>query len=227
LLRRLATNPDFITTGVTGVATERGDHAGPPASVSWVGVGGRARPRKMNRMPHETRLCPRGVEEAQGPHWYVVYTKPHQEETAQVHLQRKGLDTFFPRLRLPSPRRHRRHIIPLFPNYLFVQLHIPDDYTVVRWAPGVKHLVGSEGIPTPLDMTVVEFLRQRSAPDGISPARVSLTVGAGVRLVSGPFAGLMGIIENPPNAKGRVKVLMHLLSRQVRVEVPVDVVAKG
>jgi transcriptional antiterminator RfaH len=180
-------------------------------------------------MPHE--LCssssPRGVEEAQGPQWYVVYTKPQQEETAQAHLQRKGLATFFPRLRLPYPRRHRRHIIPLFPNYLFVQLRLPDDYHAVRWAPGVNHLVGSEGIPTPLDGTVVAFLRQRSAPGGISLARVSLPVGLGVRLVSGPFAGLVGIIENPPNAKGRVKVLMHLLSRQVRVEVPVEVVAKG
>ena len=178
-------------------------------------------------MPHETRSCPRGMEEAPGPQWYVVYTKPQREEMAQFHLQRKGLATFFPRLRLPYPRRHRRHIVPLFPNYLFVQLRLPDDYHVVRWSPGVNHLVGSEGIPTPLDGTVVAFLRQRSAPDGISPARVSLPVGSGVRLVSGPFAGLVGMIENPPDAKGRVKVLMQLLSRQVRVEVPVDAVATG
>ena len=178
-------------------------------------------------MTHETCSGLRGVEEAHGPHWYVVYTKPHQEDTTQLHLQRKGLDTFFPRLRLPYTRRDRRPIIPLFPNYLFVQLRLPDDYHAVRWSPGVKHLVGCDGIPTPLDGTVVEFLRQRSAPDGISPARVSLTVGSGVRLVSGPFAGLVGIIENPPDAKGRVKVLMQLLRRQVRVEVSVDAVAKG
>jgi transcriptional antiterminator RfaH len=167
------------------------------------------------------------MEEAQGPQWYVVYTKPHREETAQFHLQRKGLNTFFPRLRLPYGRRNRRHIVPLFPNYLFVQLRLPDDYNVVRWSPGVSYLVGFNGIPTPLDVTVVEFLQQRSAPDGISPARVSLTVGSGVRIVSGPFEGLVGIIENPPDAKGRVKVLMQLLSRQVRVKVPVDAVGKG
>jgi transcriptional antiterminator RfaH len=160
------------------------------------------------------------MEEAQGRHWYVVYTKPHQEERAQLHLQRKGLATFFPRLRLPAGRRTRRQIVPLFPNYLFVQFRLPDDYEAVRWAPGVKYVVGHEGIPTPLDSAVVDFLQQSSTPDGISPARVRLTMGSEVRLVSGPFVGLVGIIEHPPDARGRVKVLMHLLGRPVRVDVP-------
>jgi len=167
------------------------------------------------------------MEETQGLHWYVVYTKPQREDMAQLHLQRKGLDTFLPRLRLPCGRHHRRPIVPLFPNYLFAQLRLPDDYNVVRWAPGVKHVVGCEGIPTPLDGAVVAFLRQSSTPEGIALARVRLRVGAEVRLVAGPFEGLVGIIENPPDAKGRVKVLMHLLSRQVRVEVPVEAVDGG
>ena len=45
--------------------------------------------------------------------------------------------------------------------------------------------------------------------------------------MSGPFEGLVGIIENPPDARGRVKILMQLLSRQVRVEVPVAAVDGG
>jgi len=167
------------------------------------------------------------MEKAQGQHWYVVYTKRQREDMAQAHLQRKGFDTFFPRLRLPHGRRDRRPIVPLFPNYFFARLRLPDDYNVVRWTPGVNHVVGYGGNPTPLDETVVEFLRQKCTPEGLLPARVGLAVGAEVQIVSGPFAGLLGIIENPPDAKGRVKVLMQLLSRQVRVEVPVAAVAKG
>jgi transcription antitermination factor NusG len=169
-------------------------------------------------MDHETRSCPCSMEQSQGQEWYVVYTTPPREETAQWQLQRKGLDTFCPRLKLPSNRRDRRQIIPLFPNYVFGQLRLPDDHPMVRWAPGVNHVVGCAGTPTPLDGAVVEFLRQRSTLEGILPARVSLTVGSGVRLVAGPFQGLVGIIANPPAAKGRVKVLLQLLSRQVRVD---------
>ena len=164
------------------------------------------------------------MKKAQVQHWYVVYAKPNREETAQFHLQRKGFDTFFPRLISSYSRRNRRQIVPLFPNYLFAQLRVPDDYNMVRWSPGVNHLVGCDGTPTPLDDGVVEFLRQRSTPDGILPARINLTVGSGVRIVSGPFEGLVGIIENPPDARGRVKVLMQLLSRQVRVQIPIDTV---
>jgi len=167
------------------------------------------------------------MEKAQVLQWYVVYVKPNREETAQFHLQRKGFDTFFPRLRSSYGRRNRRQIVPLFPNYLFAQLRVPDDYNMVRWSPGVNHLVGCDGTPTPLEDVVVEFLRQRSTPDGILPARINLTVGSGVRIVSGPFEGLVGIIENPPDARGRVKVLMQLLSRQVRVEISVDAVDEG
>ena len=45
-----------------------------------------------------------------------------------------------------------------------------------------------------------------------------------VEITSGPFAGLAGIIQEPPDARGRVTVLMDLLNRQVPVEVPVEFV---
>lgn len=167
------------------------------------------------------------MEKAPEQQWYVVYVKPNREEAAQFHLQRKGFDTFLPRLRLSSSRRDRRQIVPLFPNYLFARLRVPDDYNMVRWAPGVNHLVGCEGRPTPLDSAVVDFLRQRATPDGILPERIHFSTGSGVRIVAGPFEGLVGVIENPPDARGRVKVLMQLLGRQVRVEIPVDVMDGG
>src|SRR5688572_28054454 len=166
------------------------------------------------------------MEKAPEQRWYVVYTKRQREDMAQAHLQRKGLDTFFPRLQLPYGRRDKRPIVPLFPNYLFARLRLPDDYNMVRWSPGVNHVVGYGGIPTPLEETGVEFLRQKCTPEGILPARVGLAGGSEVRIVSGPFAGLVGIIDNSPDAKGRVKVLMQLLSRQVRVQVPVEVVTE-
>jgi len=120
------------------------------------------------------------MEKAQGQHWYVVYTKRQREDMAQAHLQRKGFDTFFPRLRLPHGRRDRRPIVPLFPNYFFARLRLPDDYNVVRWTPGVNHVVGYGGNPTPLDETVVEFLRQKCTPEGLLPI-VSELAPTGIR----------------------------------------------
>jgi transcriptional antiterminator NusG len=154
--------------------------------------------------------------------WYVVYTKRYKEECAQFHLKQKGVETFFPRLLLPrSTARHER-IVPLFPGYLFACLLMPEEYECVRWLPGVKYLVGFYGAPVPLEDEIVVFLRQRSNAEGILTARLGLKPGQEVRISSGPFEGLVGIIENPPNAGGRVKVLMELLNRRVKVEVPIQ-----
>lgn len=159
--------------------------------------------------------------------WYVVYSKPQKEDCAQFHLQRKGLEVFFPRLLLPDTLRKRRQVVPLFPNYLFVRLQVPEEYHYALWSPGVKSLVSFNGTPAAIDEEIVGFLKQRATPEGLLTGRSNLTVGQEVRITGGPFDGLAGIIQDPPNAKGRVAVLMTLLNRQVKVDVPVRFVEGG
>jgi len=68
---------------------------------------------------------------------------------------------------------------------------------------------------------------QQANPQGIIKACSKLKVGEEVLINSGPFEGLIGIIKEPPDAKGRLRVLMKLLSRQVQVEVPLRFVNSG
>jgi len=145
--------------------------------------------------------------------WYVVYSKPHREEVAQFYLQRKGLTVFFPRLLLPQPFPKRPQIVPLFPNYLFVQVRVPVEYDSVRWSPGVKCVVNFNGTPVTLDEEIVTFLRQRATPAGVLTARSVLMVGQAVGVISEPCAKLVSIVQNPHASRGRVRVLLQLLSR--------------
>jgi hypothetical protein len=43
-----------------------------------------------------------------------------------------------------------------------------------------------------------------------------------VEIRGGPFDGLLGIIQDPPDAKGRVRILLKLLSRQISVRMGVE-----
>jgi transcriptional antiterminator RfaH len=156
--------------------------------------------------------------------WYVVYSKPRREEFAQSHLRRKGLEVFFPRLALPNPRPRQGQIVPLFPNYLFVRLQLPDEYNYASWSPGVKTIVNFNGAPTPIDEEIINFLKDQADLEGVIKGRSNLIAGQEIRIKGGPFDGLIGIIRDPPNARGRVSVLMQLLNRQVKVEVPVHFV---
>jgi transcriptional antiterminator RfaH len=156
--------------------------------------------------------------------WYVVRSKPHKESWAQLQLQLKRLEVFYPKLMLPDYAKRRQPIVPLFPGYLFVRLALPDRYHDVIWAPGVQGFVGSKNGPLPVDDAAVELLRRRAAADGVIQAQPKLRPGQRVEVVDGPFAGLVGIIQQPPDTKGRIKVLMQLLNRAVAVDIPLGAI---
>lgn len=159
--------------------------------------------------------------------WYVIYSKPQKEDLAQLQLRRKNVETFFPRLMLPRFSRKRKRIVPLFPNYLFVRINLATEYYYVLWSPGVKCFVSFNDNPVPLDDSVAEYLMRQANSDQVIAAHADLKVGQEVRICGGAFDGLVGMIQNRPDAKGRVKILMKLLSREIKVEVPVHLVASS
>lgn len=166
---------------------------------------------------------PAAVEgEEGGAEWYVVYTKPHREAVAQWHLERKGVEVFFPKLQLPPYAAARQPVVPLFPNYVFVRIALAKRYYDVIWTPGVSRFVGFNDGIAPLRDDAVAFMKGHASPEGVLAARSNLRVGQEVEITGGPFAGVLALIQRPPDAKGRIKVLMQLLSRRtVTVHVPV------
>lgn len=158
--------------------------------------------------------------------WYVVYTKPHKEECARLYLSAKGLHVFLPQLLFPYSARKRKRLVPLFPNYIFVRLRmVCEEFFYVTWSPGVSRIVSFNGVPASIDDPIVEFLMQQVNADGVIQARPRLSSGQEVRLNGGPFDGLIGIVQEPPNARGRVKMLLQLLNRTTKVEVPIEYIA--
>jgi len=161
-----------------------------------------------------------------GKKWYVVLTKARSEETARIHLNTKGIEVFYPKLSLPVSKS-ARHIVSLFPNYLFVRIDVSSEYYQVVWCRGVKRVVSFGGTPAAVENSVVDFMRERADLRGLIVARSNLQIGDEVQIARGPFKGLVGIIQEPPDTKSRVRVLMAILSRHVQVEVPADYIDSG
>jgi transcription elongation factor/antiterminator RfaH len=155
--------------------------------------------------------------------WYVIYSKTYKEQQAQFYLARKGIESFFPRLHLPGSVVGARRIVPLFPNYLFVLLDLSTESHYVTWTPGVKRFVSFSDVPLPLEKSVIQFLKENADGDGIITARSQLQRGQPVEISAGPFSGLAAIIQDPPDARGRVNVLLKLMSRHITVKVGVEV----
>ncbi len=158
--------------------------------------------------------------------WFVVSTKVRREQYAQEQLQRRGVETFLPRILEPGRLRGKPTIAPLFPGYLFVRLDLAQQYFSVVWAPGVRKFIGFGALPCAVDDVVIDFLQVRMGTEGIVRALPVFKQGDLVRITHGPFEGLVGIIEHPVSGHGRVRVLMELLRRQTRVEVPQQIVER-
>ena len=89
-------------------------------------------------------------------------------------------------------------------------------------SPGVRQLVSFNGAPALIEDAVLAFLMQQATPEGVIIARSNFKPGQEVYISGCPFEGLAAIIQKPPDSKGRVKVLLKLLSRQVKAQVPVQ-----
>jgi len=83
-------------------------------------------------------------------------------------------------------------------------------------------MVSFNGTPAIVEESIMAFLMGQAGADGVISARCNISVGQQVAIDGGPFDGLVGIIQEPPNARGRVKILLQLLSRPTKVDVPVQ-----
>lgn len=150
--------------------------------------------------------------------WYLVHTKPRQENTALTHLVRQGYGCYLPMLSLEKPRRGKLVIVtePMFPGYLFVQLS--SGLSAQSWAPirstvGVRQLVRFGSHPAKVDAGLVETLRAREQAQLGQPSPL-FQPGAHVQVTSGPFAGLDAIYQTT-NAERRCMILLEILSKPV------------
>ena len=165
------------------------------------------------------------------PTWYLIRSKLAEEFLAQSNLERQGFSVYLPRVISAVTRRGRRRdeVIPLFPRYLFLQVHDTQSLGPVRSTAGVSDVVRFGAMRAIVPDRVVEEVRSRADPEtGLHRLSCStpLQPGASVRVTAGPFDGLQGIFERRAGAE-RVVLLLNLLGGDTRVRVPSDAVASA
>ena len=151
--------------------------------------------------------------------WYVVHTKPRQEQRALENLERQGYRAWLPTIEVEKLRRGQltRVIEPMFSRYLFIQL----DKTQSNWSPirstlGVSKLVSFGNVPAVVPDTLIDALQQA---DG-SQRELLLKEGDAVQFVRGPLQGLEGILQQR-DGEMRALVLIELISQPQRVSISV------
>ena len=148
-----------------------------------------------------------------GERWFVVHAQTQRETTAQIQLSNQSFRTFMPRYEktVRHARKVTKVLAPLFPRYFFIILDLDRDrWHSVNGTIGVASLLMANDRPLPAPTGAVEALIAMSSTDRKQVFRPDLAPGQKVRLVSGPFAEQLGVLEQLDDG-GRVRVLLEMM----------------
>lgn len=154
--------------------------------------------------------------------WFLLQTKSKQENRAVENLERQGVDSFCPMIRVEKLSRGSRVVKQeaLFPGYLFVHFDQESvSSTTVRSTRGVSHFVTSAGAPVKVPESLISQLRQRTDPDNEETVSSLPRKGDWLQIVDGPFRGLNAVFSQP-DGNQRAIVLINLLNQQVSASLP-------
>ena len=154
--------------------------------------------------------------------WYVIHTKPRQEQRALTNLQQQGYLCYLPMITLEKLARGRLNLVeePLFPRYLFICLdngRHGQNWAPIRSTIGVSGLVTFGSTPAKIDANLIRLLHQQQAGLTASPERL-FHQGEVLTVAGGPFAGLEAIYQMP-SGDNRAMVLIELMGKSAQMQI--------
>jgi transcription antitermination factor NusG len=145
-------------------------------------------------------------------YWGVAQCETMREAAADRYLGRIGVETYLPLLRVGN------RVQVLFPSYIFFRLDAL--WPQVDRQPGIiRTLKNGDNSPARLSSNIIDEIRAREQNGVVSlPQSPGLRIGDPVRIEGGAFLGHNGIFS--ASSRQRCWILLRLLGRQVRVQVP-------
>ncbi|MBK9123325.1 MAG: transcription termination/antitermination protein NusG [Chloroflexi bacterium] len=162
--------------------------------------------------------------------WYVVHCySGHENKVKHAVLQRiqtmgmqdKIFDVLIPTAEEIEVKEGKQRKVEkrVFPGYILVEMKMDEDsWYVVRNTTGVTGFVGMGSEPTPLSEDEVKKI-MRQMESEVPVVKVNFKLGDKVRIVSGPFNDIIGVVSDIYPDRNKVKVLVSFFGRETPVEV--------
>jgi len=155
--------------------------------------------------------------------WFLIQTKPKQEERALSNLRAWNVETLSPQIRdvsyNPFTGAPRLMVKPLFSRYIFARFNLECLFHKVRYTRGVQALVSFGDGPTEVDEEIIALVRARIGSDGFVKIGDEIKPGDTVLIKDGAFQNLTGIFEKEMKDSDRVEVLLNTVLYQARIRI--------
>ena len=172
--------------------------------------------------------------------WFVIHTYSGYENKVKANLESRvqtmGMEDKIFRVLVPTEdelevKNGKKRVVQrkVFPGYVLVEMFMTDDsWYVVRNTPGVTGFVGSAGggsKPVPLLPAEVRSIMRQMGADEVQ-VKIDFAVGEVVRVIDGPFADMVGNVEEISADQQKLKVLVSMFGRETPLEVDFGQVEK-
>jgi transcriptional antiterminator RfaH len=152
--------------------------------------------------------------------WYLVHTKPRQENIALTNLERQGYGCYMPVVKVERVRRRKAdlYIEPLFPRYIFIHLDSSSEgksWSPIRSTLGVQQMVSFGHRAAKVDGALIDAIRSR---EQAHPEKRLFQTGDQVVIKDGPFTGIEAIYQTT-DAERRAIILLEILSKPTSMQI--------
>ncbi|MDB4191234.1 transcriptional activator RfaH [Amylibacter sp.] len=156
--------------------------------------------------------------------WFVLQFKPNSHHQAIKNLNQQGFETFLPFHSITS-RKATRFISttkPLFPGYMFIKFdRAESEWHKINNTYGVSRLITFNSILKSIPNKFIDNLMKRYDTSGKLLPMQKLKKGDLVKVLEGPFANFIAIIETY-ETDDRIWILMDLMGRKTKIQTPSD-----
>lgn len=162
--------------------------------------------------------------------WYVIHTKPKQEDRAGSNLTAWGIEIFSPKIRQLTVNTFtgsKTFITkPLFPRYIFAKFAADKLIHKVCYTRGISGIVQFGNSPALVDEEIICLLKSQIDKGGCIKIGEDLKSGEKVVINNGPLKNFIGIFERELPDQERVSILLTTVSYQGRIVIDREMVRR-
>jgi len=108
----------------------------------------------------------------------------------------------------------------LYSGYVFAQIDLDTNFwQKIQSLPRVSRFIGESKKPTPLSDKDIELILEKANKKGDPRPKVSFDEGENVRIIEGPFANFIGVVEEYDLEHGKLKLNVSIFGRSTPVEI--------
>ncbi len=163
--------------------------------------------------------------------WYVVHTYSGYEEKVKKALEDRirlyKMEDYFDEIIIPKETvmevvKGKRKLSEkkVFPGYLLIKMEMNEKtWQLVRGTPRVAGFIGGKN-PKPIPEEEAQNILKQLEEGSYKPRpKVTFEPGDTVKIIDGPFANIVGVVEEVKPEKGKLKIQVSIFGRVTPVEV--------